>query len=470
MPEILVVHRPWPPLVAVRVFVGGGAALDPVGKEGQTLLGWLSALRGTKSKDRLQLQGAIDAIAAQVDVAVDKSGAWLTASVAAERLEPLVQLLAEIVSQPRFDPSEVHAQRDELIADLRHMQDDDGALADDALSRYLFRGQAVGRPSQGTELSLATIRSEDLAGWHARQITASNLRIGFAGAIDLKRATELVSAAFGALSSKSGPKIVHERAVVSGRRLLLVDKPKRTQTQIALALSTVGAQNKDLPALLVANAVFGGPFSARLSRDVRQLRGWAYHTEATLTLGAVSSTWIATLGTGTADAVAALELTVKLWEELGRHGVTPAELRFVKDWLLGAHRLTLETAAAELGYQMRGRALGLELNEITQLPAKIAAVDLKTVQRVLKERCQLEHLVGVMVGPSKLLAAKVAESLTQFAIEELPADGAPELTTGSGRAVTSKPLPSAASPTTAQEPEEADPDEVDDGADLDSAP
>ncbi len=472
MPETLVVHRPWPPLVSVRVFIGGGSSLDPPGKEGQTLLGWTSVLRGTKDRSRQQWQAALDAIGAQVEVAVDKSGAMLVADAAADHVEALVRLLAEALQSPRFDPEEVAAQREELLADLQHLADDDGALCDDALGRYLYRGQAVGRPAQGSVASLQAIAPTELAAWHARQVTVSNLRVGFAGAIDAKRAHELVKAAFGGLPNRAAPRAVAVKGVTEGRRLLLVDKPRRGQTQMAVALTTVAASAREFTALLVANAVLGGPFTSRVSRDVRQLRGWAYHAETTLAPGMHTSTWVATLGSATADAVPALELVVKLWEELGRHGVTPAELQFAKNWLLGAHKLSQETAAAELAYQMRGRALGMEPADIAAIPARIAAVDLKTVQRTLKERLRPEHLVAVVTGPARQLRDKLADSLCQFTVETIAADGAPETTTGAGRAVTSKPLAVEATPTTApgEEPEEPDVDDVDDGADLEPAP
>lgn len=472
MPEILVVHRPWPPLVSVRVFVGGGSALDPPGREGQTLLGWTSALRGTQGKTRSQWQAAIDAVGAQIEVAVDKSGATIVADAAADQLEPLLRLIAEALLTPRFDPAEVTAQREELLADLQHLGDDDGALCDDALGRYLYRGQAAGRPTQGNAVTLQAIVAADLPGWHARQVSVGNLRVGFAGAVDAKRAQELVKATLGGLPSRAAPRPVAVKAVADGRRLLLVDKPRRGQVQMAVALTTVPALAREFPVLLVANAVLGGPFTSRISRDVRQLRGWAYHAEASLAPGMHTSTWAATLGTATGDAVPALELVVKLWEELGRHGVTAAELQFAKNWLLGAHKLSQETAAAELAYQMRGRALGLELTDIAAVPARIAAVDLKTVQRTLKDRLRPEHLVAVVVGPAKQLQEKLAASLTQFTVEVIASDGAPEATTGAGRAVTSRPLAVEATPTTApgEEPEEPDGEDVDDGADLEAAP
>lgn len=461
MPELLVVTRQWPPLVAVRIFIGGGAALDPPGKEGQTLLGWLAALRGTASRDRAQLQAAFDDVAASPGVAVEKSGTWLSADCSADNLPKLLEVIAEVVQHPRFDPAQVQAQRDELLADIAQLRDDDMALCDDALPRYLHRGQAHGRPTQGTPQSLAAVRAEDLAAWHARQIGAGNLIVGFAGAIDKETAERLTAAAFADLPNKPVPKPAAGKIVQDGRRLLLIDKGKRSQVQMNIALSTVGRPHKDMPALLVANAVLGGPFTSRLTRDVRDLRGWAYHADASLIGGASHSIWAATLGTSPADAVPALELVVKIWEELARHGITAAELKFAKDWLLGGRQLAMETATAELGNAMAGRALGMDAAEIAALPAKIAALDLKTVQKVIKERLKPEHLVAVVVGPAAVLRDKLLASAAQFAVEEIAADAAPELTSGAGRAVVSKPLPAEATGTSDRA--EPDPDGTDEG-------
>ena len=471
VPEVVVVSRSWPPIVSVRVAIGGGALTDPAGKEGQALLLWSTALRGAGDRDRQQFATALDALGAHLDVSVDKLGATLLGDVAVEQLQPFLQLVADAVLRPRLDPAELTLERNELLAQLQHLRDDDAALCDDALQRYVYRGQSLGRPTQGTAATLANLDAAQLTVAHKKMVVAGNVRVGLGGAIDVAQAQALVKAAFGELPAGTPPKMDTGKLVQDGRRVLLIDQPKRSQSQMQVALTTVAATHKDRVPLLVANAVLGGPFTSRITREVRELRGWAYSADSSLGGGPTVSTWTAHLGTATKDAVPALELVVKLFEELGRHGVTPAELKFAKDWLVGAHKLSLETADRELAYLMRGMALGMTAAELAAVPQQVQAVDLKTVLRVLKERLKPEHLIAVVVGPAKILADKLAVSAASFGVETIASDGQPELTRGAGNAVTSRPLPADASPTApGDEPAEPDVDDVDDGADVEDSP
>jgi zinc protease len=439
VPQILVVSRPWPGLVTVRVSIAGGAALDPPGQEGLSLLGWSSTLRGAGSRGHAELSAAFDALGASVGVSVDKTAATLSGDVAIDQLEPMLRLLADVLLRPQLQAKEVEAVRDELLAELSHLRDDDDALAHDALGRYLYRGQAIGRSSMGTEKSLRAIDPASLAAWHRRQVHAGSVRIGFAGAIDRSRAEALVQSVFGELPAAKPLKSVASKLVQSGRRLLLIDKPRRSQAQVMLGLSTVAAAHKDMLPLVVANAVLGGAFTSRLNREIRELRGWSYGTFATLSAGPGVSTWAMGFAPAHRNAVAALELAVRLVEELRQHGVTAAELRFAKDWLIGAHRLSLETADRELAQRMRGLELGLSERDLDTWVERIEAVDLKTLHKVLRERLKPEHLVAVVVGPAKPLRDKLAATTAGFAVEQIAADGAPEATSALGRVETSRP-------------------------------
>lgn len=439
VPQILVVSRPWPALVTVRISIAGGSALDPAGQEGLALLGWSTTLRGAGNRGHAELSAAFDALGASVGVSVDKTAATLSGDVSADQLEPFLRLLADVLLRPRLEANEIDAVRDELLAELSHLRDDDDALAHDALGRYLYRGQAVGRSTMGTEASLRAIDATTVQTWFRRQVHSGSVRIGFAGAIDRAKAEALVKAALGELPAGAPPKVPATKPVQGGRRLLLIDKPRRSQAQVVFGLSTVAAAHKDMVPLVVANAVLGGAFTSRLNREIRELRGWSYGTFSTLSAGPGVSTWSMGFAPANRNAVAALELAVQITEELRQHGVTAAELRFAKDWLIGAHRLSLETADRELAQRMRALELGLSERDLDTWAERIEAVDLKTLQRVLRERLKPEHWVAVVVGAAKPLRGKLAASPTAFAIEELAADGLPENTSGLGRIETTRP-------------------------------
>lgn len=487
VPPLLVVSRPWPPVVTVRATVGTGSLQDPAGLDGLANLCWSTALRGAGSRDRAQLAEALEALGARVDVSVDKLGATIIGEVLADQLDAFLPLFADIVRRPRLEPSEIDEARQKLLADLVHIRDSDESLAHDAIGRYLFRGTRLGRPTPGTPKTLAAIKPSDIKTFHARSVAAGNVRLGMAGAIDETQARALVEAHFGDLPQtprSADPKVVAPDT--GGRRLLILDKPRRSQAQVLLAQPLPPATHKDALPLLVANAILGGAFTSRLTHEIRELRGWSYNVWSALSAGRHVSTLVMGFGPANADTPPAIDLAVRIVSELQQTGITPAELRFAKDYLKGAHRFSLETADRELGMRMRAADLGLPPDEIDTFAARVEAVEHKTIQRVLRDHLQPDHLVAVVVGSARSLQDKLATAPAAFAVEVLPAAGAPETTTGLGREV-GAPLP--VTPETAPpeppddaepegpdedgavEPEEEeDPGAVDDGIDAEEAP
>ena len=457
--EILQVERPWPALVTVRVAVSGGASLDPEGQEGLASLGWSAALRGAGARDRSQIAEALDALGARLDVAVDRQGAVLSGDVATEHLEPFLALLADVLLRPRFEPAEVERVRAEMLADLEHQQDDDEGHASDAAQRYLYRGQPCGRAVGGTAASLANLDPRKLPAWHKRLVVAGNLRIGLAGDLRGDKAQKLLVAALLGVAPGNAVSIKAIKPVSPGRRLLLIDKPRRTQAQVVLSMTVAPAKHSEFLPMVLGNAVLGGTFTSRLTREVRELRGWAYQTWSGLSGSTGASTWSLGFASANRDALAAMDLALRIVEELQRHGVTPAELRHAKDWLQGAHKLAMETAVGELAQRMRAAELGLPQSDIDQFVQRVEATDAKAVQRALKSQLRPQHTVAVLVGAGRAFAAKLAGGDSGFLLEQIGPAELPEATTGTGTLGGGRLAPVEPRPDEGQDKHEAEPDE-----------
>lgn len=464
-------------MVTVRVAIGAGSLHDPAGQEGMAQLCWSTALRGAGSQDREQFAEALHALGAHIDAGADKLGATIVGEVLVEELDAFMPLLADVVLRPRFDAKELERAREQMQSDLVQIRDEDESLAHDSIGRYLYRGQPLGRPTPGTAQSLTRIPVEAVKAWHGKQVVAGNVRLGFAGAIDETRAKALAEKWFSDLPKRAiEPTPVPGKPPLNGRRLLLMDKPRRTQAQVIIAWPTIGARHKDAVALQVGNAVLGGTFTSRLNHEIRELRGWSYGTWSSIAAGPQVSTLALGFAPANGDTTPALDLAVRIVEELQQAGVTPPELRFAKDFLKGQHRFALETADRELALRMRAAELGLAPGDVDTWPARVEAIDLRTVNRVLREQLHPEHLVAVVVGSGKALRDKLTAAVAQFAVEVLPPTATPETTTGQGHVVGKRPPPEIEpplpldedAPTMDEPPEAGELDEGPEGPDKDA--
>jgi zinc protease len=133
-----------------------------------------------------------------------------------------------------------------------------------------------------------------------------------------------------------------------GRRLRIVDKPERTQTQIMIGRLGTSPADADHTALIVGNAVFGGTFTSRLMRAVRSERGWSYGASSRLGLDRTREAFNVWTFPQASDAAACAALELQLLEELYEKGITQDELTFAQSYLAKSFAFSTDTADKRL--------------------------------------------------------------------------------------------------------------------------
>jgi zinc protease len=431
--QLITVERPWPPVVSILVVLPRGSAFDAPGREGEAALTWEAALRGTATRDRLALAQELAQLGAEMDAEVDKLAVTIRGEVLAEQTEPFLALLAEVVHHPRFDEAEVSRVRAEMGARLAQIEEDDAALVEDAIGRYAYRGSSLGRPTLGTAAGLASLKAGDLRRRHEADLRGGAWIVGIAGPLAADAARRLVERHLGPLGAVVRPPALPRPPELSGRRLLLLDRARRPQAQVALALASPGPEHRDAPALLLAQTVLAGPFTSRLVHDLRELRGWSYSAWSDTWALPEASLWLLGWAPATERLSDSLDLVVGLVEELSRRGVTEREISFARSYLCGAHRLSLESGAAEVEARVRAALFGLPADYIDRFESRLQAIPPAQVRAALRRHLNPTHMVAVATGPAARLGARLALGSAAFAVESIAVGGRPEETRLAGR-------------------------------------
>ena len=436
-PRVVVVERPWPPLVEVWVQLPVGALADPDGKEGLTHVTWQTAIEAGGDRDGKAFSGRLDAIGATIDADIGGRTTIVHGRVPARHIEDFMALLADAVLRPGLRKSDFKRQRQLAEADAMALLDDDESLADDAARRYLHRAGPAGRALEGTPESLKTLKARDARALHEQAIRTT-MRFGFAGSLPRQKALKLVARYFPDTSGKKRALANRESPPpkLAGRRLLLLNRQGRSQAQVVIIVPTVGASSAAMPAMMVAATALGGTFTSRLVRQIRELRGWSYTLDAGLSVSHASGALIIRWAPENRVAAPSIDLVMSQLELLKSGGLTGKELAFVQDHLRGAHRLAIETAAGELAERMRALSLGLPIDYPQRLSAMIGRVDKKRLHKALAAHFDPSRAVAVVVGDAVVLSTSLQRMTSGFALETIPYTGHPERTTVVGTPVT----------------------------------
>jgi len=423
-PAVIVEPSPDTPLVWFDIAIRGGGSTDPRGVEGLHRHAALLARRGAGTRNRAQLDETLDGLGAALDVGVSRDSVSISGLALARHLDAVVELAADILAEPRFDPEEHARLLRETPQVLDEIRDDDSALATRWFDWLVCPGHAYGRTTLGTEASLERIeRSAAIECWR-REVVTGNLVIGLAGDIDEATAERVVTRLTERLPVASRRELSLEVPAVAppGRRVILVDKPDRTQAQIRIGHLAERYGDPDTAELALAEAIFGGMFSSRLMQEIRVKRGWSYGAGCALRRSRLPHWFELWMAAGIDVAGSAVALTLDLFADYAAHGPTDDEVDFARSYLVGSMPFHVATARQRMQLTVRDTVFDLPAGFTANLPEALSTLTASDVRAACKRQLRPNDAVVVAVttaeqaGPS--LAGAGAGALTVVAHDE----------------------------------------------------
>ena len=359
-PDVLVETSRALPLVSFSVALKTGSVLDPEGMSGSTrmLTRWMRRTGGGREAQVIDTE--IDALGGAFGADVSPSTLVFQGTVITRSLDGLMRITGDILARPGFAEAELERLRRETMAELTATLDDDRGLGRRWFRHRVFGAHPYARSVTGTASSIARITAEDLKALYRRIVRPENLIFAFSGDIDRARAEALAAQIRGQLQVGPAPDgSIGEPAVIPGRRLTFVDKPDRTQTQILIGGLGTHPDDADHLALHVANTVFGGTFTARLTQEVRAKRGWSYGAYSSLPIDRRRQTFSMWTFPKAEDAAPCIQLQLEMLHALRTKGITKKELAWAKKYLVRSHAFALDTASKRVGLLLDSALYGL---------------------------------------------------------------------------------------------------------------
>jgi len=395
--RIFVVPEQSPPLVRARVVFNAGTRLDPPGQEGLAHLAARMLIRGTHRRAKENLEIAIDSLGGSLETHAGFERIVVGGESLAETSEALFDLLEEVLVEPSFPEHEIDKLKDETRARLVEVRNNDRALGALFHEAALFGPHPYGRIGMGTSASLDAITREDLIGFHHRYLGERSALAGVAGAVDATHGKERARRLLAALGRKEEGDFEDgdARPVLSGRRLLIVDKPERTQTHVRIGHFGVTVNDPDFPALDLANTVFGGGnFNAILFQEIREKRGWSYGAGSAFKVAREPHSFTMAFSPAVRDTLPAIRLSLQLFERFVADGVDPDALEFARRFTLGASAFDLNTPDKRLKLAMEQVILDYDREQ-----------HLEAVRSLTKE--QLDDAIRRHFDPANVLVTVV---------------------------------------------------------------
>jgi zinc protease len=399
-PEFLFAPHGDLPLVTAELVIRGGAAAEPAERAGVAQLTAEALETGTRDKDVDALAWELESLGVELATGVSWDAASVGITVHADRLDPALALLAEMVRRPAFPADQVERLRDERLADILQRRKDPRALAADAASRFVFRDHVpYGRPLLGVESTVRGLGPDELAAFHKERYRGGSAALIITGDIEADRATALATEHFGDWQGAAAPEPEFDVAPrVRETTVFIVDRPGSVQSEIRLGHVGVDRYHEDYYPLLVMNTILGGAFTSRLNMSLRERHGFTYGARSGFALRRRPGPFTVDVAVATDVTARAIEEALKEINTLRDDGPTDLELENARDYLRGVLPLRLQTTAALAGRVAEIVVFDLSTDYFQHYRDRIGAVTRDDVHRVAREAVRPDAMAVVVVG------------------------------------------------------------------------
>jgi predicted Zn-dependent peptidase len=367
--------------VSLGIWIGAGSRSEQLTEHGIAHFLEHMAFKGTKRRSARQIVEEIEAVGGDINAATSVDSTGYYARVLPKDMPLALDILSDIILEPRFDGAELARERDVILQEIAASSDSPDDIVYDFISEAAFPDQPVGRTILGTAQSVVGFERDHLGAYLTTHYHGPNMVLAAAGAVDHNALVAEAERRLAGLSSEGTP--VPQQAVYAGGRRHSAKPFEQTHLMIALEASAYH-QPEYFKSQILAGAL-GGGMSSRLFQEVRERRGLCYSVYA-FSSGLTDSGMFVVHAAGAPEK--AHELFSVIRDELERaaaDGFDQAELARVKAQMKMGLLAALESSSARVEQLARHILFRGRVLPTSELVERIEAVETADLQALLQK-------------------------------------------------------------------------------------
>jgi zinc protease len=427
--KVILAERHEVPLVDFWLNVDAGYAADQLASPGTASLTMGLLTGGTKTRTALQISDEQALLGAQLGAGSNLDLCVVQLSALKSKLDPSLNLFADVVLNPVFPASDFKRQQDQTLARIQREKNTPVQMALRVLPGLMYgAGHAYGNPltGSGTTESVGKLTREDLVKFHGQWFKPNHATLVITGDTTLAEVTPKLEKLFANWKPGQVPeKNIKSVQLPAKSVVYLIDKPGAQQSIIIAGDIAPPQANPKEIAIEAANDGLGGLFGSRLNMNLREDKHWSYGATSLLWDARAQRPFLALAPVQTDKTKESLaEMNREFRGILGDHPITPDELSKIQ----ANETLSLPGSRETID------AVGQSINDMVQysLPedyyetyaGKVRALKPSDVADGAKAIVHPDNLIWVIVGDRAKIEAGVKE-LGLGEIRLLDADGKP---------------------------------------------
>ncbi len=373
-----------------------------------------SSVMGTATTNRSkeQLNKDIDLIGAHITAGASGAYARGLKKYDAKMLE----LMSDMIFNPKFDQEELDLQRDKLKSGLSMVADDPSSI-NERVSSVLVYGKGFPAGEVQTVKSVENVTLADLENYYKTYFAPNVSRLVIVGDITLKEAKANAEKYFGKWAKKDVPVAKYTiPQLPASSKVAMVTKDGAPQSAINIAYPLdykPGAPDAAVVSLL--NYTYGGGSASRLFKNLRETHSYTYGVYSSISSGELVGSFglSSGRGAGSVKAAATDSAIYQIFYEMDQMINKPIgekELKDAKAALAGSFGRSVSEPSVIAGYAVNIDKYNLPKDYYKNYLKRLEAVTTADIQAAAKKYLKPDNAFIVVVGDKSH-----AEGLKKFA-------------------------------------------------------
>jgi zinc protease len=191
--------------------------------------------------------------------------------------------------------------------------------------------------------------------------------------------------------------------------VLTQDRPGAPQSTLVIGLPVIDPTNPDYIRLRVTNSLLGGSFGSRITRNIREDKGYTYSPYSYIDTNYRSGLWMEQADVTTKDTYNSLHEIVKEIERLQTTPPSAEELKGIQNYETGMFVLRNSTPGGIINQLSTMHLQGLPDTYLTEQVQNINAVTPAQVSATARKYVRPEAMTTVVVGDQKVIAPQLKQ-------------------------------------------------------------
>ena len=383
--------------VSFGVFLRSGSRHEAADQHGLTHFIEHAVFKGSGKRSAAQIAAETDALGGHLDAFTGREIVGFYNKVLDQHLPRAFELMADLVTNPAFNRSELEKERNVILEEIKMVEDTPDDIIFDLFCEHFYPDHPLGRSILGTPQSLATFKPKKVRAWYDEICRADNFIIAAAGNLEHAGLLDLAARYFGGLK----PRGVEMPATVprANAPIFRRERAELEQSHLVIGAPCPSLLSEDRYAVHLLAAILGGGMSSRLFQSVREDLGLVYSIFASVTPFRDCGYLNIYAGTSTEQMEGTIAATMKELRRFKRKGVPADELRRNQDQLKASLMLSLESSSSRmssLGQQEMNFGHFVSPDETV---ARIDAVTTEDIRRLANDIFQTDAMAAVLLGP-----------------------------------------------------------------------